>query len=110
MDWVYDGMKSMPKVELYDREGTWAKSDLLSEINSNSNDWLNHLGHGNRTWNMKLGNSDIASMTNTKGFFLYTQACYSGSIDGRTWGNDYITGGDCILEDMVNASTNGALL
>lgn len=85
MDWVYGYMNSMPATKLYDKNGTWAKSTLLSHINSNTHNWLNHLGHGNPTWNMKLANADVASMTNTNYFFNYTEACYSGSIDGR-WG------------------------
>lgn len=114
LDYVYSFMNSMPKTELYDRDhasNNWPKADLLTQINSNNYDWLNHLGHGNPTWNMKLANLDVASMTNTNYFFLYTQACYSGSIDGRWWGPSapYITPpGDCVLEDMVNSSNHGA--
>jgi Peptidase family C25/Propeptide_C25 len=112
IDWVYGFMNSMPKTELYDRDHTsndWPKSDLLTHINSNTHNWLNHLGHGNPIWNMKLANADVASMANSRYFFLYTQACYSGSIDGRGWGPDatYISG-DCVLEDMVNSNNHGA--
>ena len=112
IDWVHGYMNSMPKTELYDRDHTsndWPKSDLLNHINSNTHNWLNHLGHGNPIWNMKLANADVASMANSRYFFLYTQACYSGSIDGRWWGPGatYITG-DCVLEDMVNSNNHGA--
>ena len=112
MDWVYGYMNSMPKTELYDRDhasNNWPKSDLLTHINSNNHNWLNHMGHANPTWNMKLANADVASMTNSQYFFHYTQACYSGSIDGRGWGPGatYITG-DCVLEDMVNSNNHGA--
>jgi len=110
MDWVYTYMNSMPKTELYDRDhasNNWPKSDLLAYINSDNYNWLNHLGHGNPNWNMKLANADIASMTNSNYFFHYTQACYSGSIDGRTSAGSYISG-DCIVEDMVNSNTHSA--
>lgn len=110
MDWVYSYMNSMPKTELYDRDhssNNWPKSNLLAYINLDNYNWLNHLGHGNPNWNMKLANADIASMTNNKHFFHYTQACYSGSIDGRTSSGSYISG-DCIVEDMVNSNTHGA--
>ena len=106
LDWVHGYMNSMPNTKLYDKNGTWVKSTLLSYINSNTYNWLNHLGHGNPTWNMKLANADIASMTNTKYFFHYTQACYSGSIDGRWSSGGY--GSECILEDMVNSNDYGA--
>jgi hypothetical protein len=92
MDWVHGYMNSMPNTKLYDKNGTWAKATLLSHINSNTHNWLNHLGHGNPTWNMKLANADVASMTNSQYFFHYTQACYSGSIDGRVWSIATITG------------------
>jgi hypothetical protein len=109
MDWVYGFMNSMPKTELYDRDHAsynWPKATLLSHINSNNHNWLNHLGHGNPNWNMKLANADVASMTNTDYFFHYTQSCYSGSIDGRNSTGSYISG-DCILEDIVNSNNHG---
>ncbi len=109
VDWVYGFMNSMPKTELYDRDhGTndWPRADLLSQINSNAHNWLNHLGHGNPYWNMKLANADVASMTNNKYFFHYTQACTSGSIDGRWPNGSY--GADSILEDLVNSNNYGA--
>jgi len=109
MDWVHGYMNYMPNTKLYDKNGTWAKSNLLSHINSDTHNWLNHMGHGNPNWNMKLANNDVASMTNSQYFFHYTQACYSGSIDGRGWGPGatYISG-DCILGDMVNSNNHGA--
>lgn len=109
MDYIYAYMGFTPKTELYDRNydpDTWPKSDLLAYINSNDYSWLNNLGHGSENYNMKLGNSDVLSMTNTKYFFLYTQACYSGSIDSRRPNGSYTS--ECILEDMVNKNNHGA--
>jgi len=77
MDWVYSYMDSTPATKLYDKYGTWSKGDLLAEINSDEHHWINHLGHSNVTYNMRLSNSDVNSMNNT--IYLLVYIClYSG--------------------------------
>ncbi|MCI5119845.1 MAG: hypothetical protein D3908_01370 [Candidatus Electrothrix sp. AUS4] len=112
LDWVYSAMRGMDEERLYDRDhalNNWRTSDLLAEINSNTYTWLNHLGHGSVIGNMKLTPGDLAAMNNSEPFFLYSQACFSGSIDGRFsfYSNDYFPQ-DAILEEMLNSSNSGA--
>jgi len=105
MDWVYSYMDSTPKTALYDRDwelNNWPNSVLLGYINSNQYHWINHLGHSNVTYNMKLSNSDVASMTNNNYLLVYTQGCYSGSIDNRNSSGSYGST-DCIGEAITNA-------
>ena len=65
---------------LYDADGTWSKSQLISIINSGAH-ILNHLGHANYTYDMKLYTSDLSSLTNTDYFFGYSQGCNPGGFD-----------------------------
>lgn len=102
LDWVYSYMGSTPKTELYDRNGTWSSSELLSLINTNEHSWLNHLGHSDVTYNMKLSNSSIASMSNAQYMLIYSQGCYSGSTDSRSNSGSYYNS-DCFGEEVANA-------
>ena len=69
---------------LYDKLYFWDKSELISRINSNVS-IINHLGHGNNYHVMKLDHPvkshDLDDLTNTHYFFVYSQACFSGSFD-----------------------------
>jgi hypothetical protein len=110
MDWVHSFMGETPKTELYDRDwanNSWPKSQLLSFINTDDQyHWINHLGHSNVTYNMRLSNSDAAGMTNSKYLLVYTQGCYSGSIDSRNSGGGYGSA-DCIGEALTNGHAAG---
>jgi len=65
---------------LYDQDSTWPKSSLVGIINNNIFA-INHLGHANVNYAMKMYNSDADSLQNTKPFFLYSQGCLPGSLD-----------------------------
>ncbi len=65
---------------LYDADNNWPKSDLLSLMNGGTH-VFNHLGHANYTYEMKLYTSDLASLTNTDYFFIYSQGCMPGGFD-----------------------------
>ncbi len=94
------GFPSTMNVEtLYDRDGTWSKSTLIDLMTSGAQ-ILNHLGHCNVTYMMKMDNADIASFDND-GIehtynFVYTQGCYCGSFDNRTTSGGYTA--DCFSE------------
>jgi hypothetical protein len=72
---------------LYDRDGTWSESQVITALESGMN-IVNHLGHCNTTYAMKLVNSDIPQFDNdglTHSYnFVYSQGCYAGSFDDRT--------------------------
>ncbi len=108
---------------LYDRDWlghNWPKSELLTRIN-NGVHIINHLGHGNNFHVMKLDEPvlmregvisgdchDITdNLTNDQYFFMYSQACYSGSFDNKDYtmidGHCGYLPYDCIAEHMVTA-------
>jgi len=106
--------------KLYERYYEWDKNELLDLINSNFH-LINHLGHGHFYHIMKLDepykrqnngdfveNHDVLNLVrNTKPFFLYSQACYSGSFDNMDdQGNKYEE--DCIGEYLTVKTENGA--
>jgi len=92
------------KLTLYDRDypgNNWPKSELITRINGNIHS-INHLGHANNVYDMKMVNNDVDALTNDKYFLGYSQGCYAGAFDNRWFDPDcsYI-GPDCILEHFV---------
>ena len=84
---------------LYERDGSWTKSDLTNLINNVGVHVLDHLGHGSPDYAMKLYNSDILSdLTNEDLIFVYSQTCLAGHLDGA----------DCWAEHMHIKIDEGA--
>ena len=76
---------------LYDRESTWGGSQALSTISSGNFSMVNHLGHSNQQYNMRMYNSSIRRFANARPFFFYTQGCFPGDF----------TSNDCFVELLV---------
>ena len=109
MDWLYSFMDSTPKTKLYDRnweDNNWPKSQLLTYINSNQYSFINYSGHSTIFSDIKLNNNDIHTMTNNNFFFVYSQGCYAGSIDGLNSDNSYKST-DCFGEEITNGNSDG---
>jgi len=109
MDWLYSYMGSTPKTALYDRnweDNNWPRSQLLTYINSNQFYSINYSGHSTIFSDIKLNNADIYTMTNDKYFFVYSQGCYAGSIDGLSSDNAYKYM-DCFGEAITNGNSDG---
>lgn len=66
---------------LYERDMNWNKHDLIEILNYASPHIINHLGHGNQDYALKLYNDDILTLSNEKYFFIYSQTCLAGSFD-----------------------------
>ncbi len=86
---------------MYDRDATWAPGSLISDMENGIN-IVNHLGHCNVDYAMKLYVSDVASFDND-GIehtynFVYSQGCYGGSFDNRNTSGGYQA--DCIGEEF----------
>ena len=85
---------------LYDRDYSWPVSDIVGIINDNAH-LVNHLGHANVGYAMKMVNSDVDGLTNDELYFIgYSQGCYCGSFDDRDDYGDY-TDYDCIAEHLT---------
>ena len=95
--------------KLYEMLAMWNKSDVYNQFNNAGVNLMNHLGHSNVTYNMKMYNSDLttSNFTNdgvTRGFVIgYSQGCYNGSFDNRGTGTSY--GDDCFSEKFTTLET-----
>ena len=90
--------------KVYDRDwedNSWAPEDLLERINDNNVHILNHDGHSNYVYNMKMSIWDIDQFTNDKPFFDYSQGCMCGGFDDPQ-------GNDCFAEYLTVKTSKGA--
>ncbi len=91
---------------LYDRDlypNKWDKNDLIPILN-NGMHIVNHIGHSNTTYGLRMYTSDVRTRFTNNGvnnsyFIIYTQGCYSGSFDNRTSGGSYTE--DCLGEQFI---------
>jgi hypothetical protein len=83
---------------LYDAPGyDWPVSQIINRMNAGVH-WINHLGHGNQTYGLKMYTSDVQNLTNTDYFFIFSQACDCGWFDGY----------ECIAEYFTTKTSHGA--
>ncbi len=98
---------------LYDRTygeaDAWGPSQIRPLLSNGSN-LVNHLGHSNTTYNMRLSNNQVSSTSITNDganhnySIVFTQGCYAGSFDNRdTEPGNYTS--DCITEKFTSIST-----
>jgi hypothetical protein len=97
---------------LYERDGNWGASQLFPLLSSGPN-LINHLGHANVDYVLKLysyqvNNSNITNNGVNQNFssVLYTQGCYAGSFDNRTTSGSYVD--DCIAEKFISIANGTA--
>lgn len=99
-DVVEQEMGGIATSKLYDSNGAWSASTLINTyFNTNNTHIVNHLGHANDTYDLKMYNSDVGSLTNTVPFFIYSQGCYPGNFPV----NDI-----CFAEKITTGTANGA--
>lgn len=65
---------------LYDADALWSAPELVEIMNSGVH-IINHLGHANYTYDMKLDTKDLSDLTNDDYFFAYSQGCLPGGFD-----------------------------
>ena len=85
---------------LYDRDGSWSKYDLMNILNTDTPHLINHLGHGNVQYALKMNTGDISTLNNDKYFFVYSQTCLAGSFDNYN--------SDCAAEYFTVETPHGA--
>ena len=93
-NWTFGG--------IYDADGTWSSpNDAIKQINSNKYSIIDHMGHSNTNYVMKLSSSSNwntnSPFTNTKFFFIKSQGCIPGAFDR-----------DCSAEHWTTSSRTGA--
>jgi hypothetical protein len=58
----------------------WPQAEIISRINSGVH-IVNHYGHCNTNWSLKMTSNDISQFTNYDYCFIYSQGCYCGQFD-----------------------------
>lgn len=87
-DWKFDG--------LFDKDNIWNKSKLIQMINTSKYSVINHFGHCNTKYAMKMSNGDENKFENDKFIFSKSQGCIPGAFDR-----------DCIGEHFTNSTRTG---
>lgn len=96
---------------LYERDQNWSGADVKKFYSKNGVHLVNHLGHSNVDYNMKMNVSAIT----TTGFtndginhsyaIQYSQGCYNGSFDNRSTVVGNYGSADCFAEVFSNLET-----
>ncbi|MHC4944496.1 MAG: C25 family cysteine peptidase [Planctomycetota bacterium] len=68
------------KSTLYEKNGGWSASKLISIMNSNNVHHIHHLGHANASMVMKLNPQHVQNLHNNRYFFAYSQGCMAGNF------------------------------
>lgn len=89
-------------IKLYDRDipDRWSSAMLLDQINNNVH-IINHDGHSNYGYNMRLVNDNVYYMENSNPFFVYSVGCMAGGFDNPE-------GYDCFAEYVTVKADHGA--
>ncbi len=83
---------------LYEADGEWGAHELAAAMVAGDGvSVVNHLGHSNYNYNMKMGNEDADALKNETPFFVYSQGCIAGAFDK-----------DCIAEHFTTSTRYGA--
>jgi uncharacterized repeat protein (TIGR01451 family) len=96
--------------KLYDTQGGWDMYDVFQKFNTIGVNLLNHLGHSNVTYNMRMETTNLTTTNFTnnginRSFVIgYSQGCYNGSFDNRDDGGNYSTT-DCFAEKFTTIAT-----
>lgn len=96
--------------KLYEMNANWEKEQIFDQFNNTGVNLVNHLGHSNVTYNMKMNASSLNTnnFTNdgiSRGYVIgYSQGCYNGAFDNRNPGGMYATG-DCFAEKFTTIET-----
>ena len=73
---------------LYDRDQWqgeyWGEADLIPLLDAGPH-IVNHLGHSNNTYNMRLMNNNVDALINVHPFLHYSQGCYNGAYVSAVW-------------------------
>ncbi|MFE3846079.1 C25 family cysteine peptidase [Thermoplasmatota archaeon] len=85
-------------ITMYDREQSWSMNDIIEYVNNNDMFIINHDGHSNYHYNMRLANDDVNYLENDKPIFIYSQGCNAGGFDST----------DCIAESYTVKTDSAA--
>lgn len=74
----YDSSWNISK--LYDKDYRWSGNTAKSKIKTGNFLIVNHLGHSNTSYNMKLSSWWFSGFSNPLPYFFYSQGCFAGDF------------------------------
>jgi hypothetical protein len=95
LDWIATGTSEAPVTVGFPEATAYTRlndtlsrsvttSEVVSALNNNDIHVLNHLGHANSTYDLKLQASQLTSLRSRPAFW-YTQGCYPNNPDVDSW-------------------------
>ncbi len=81
---------------LYDKDSVWSKNAVTGKISSDNYSIINHLGHSNYDYVMRMHNPDADALDNSNFIFAYSQGCIPGNFEE-----------DCIGEHLTTSTRGG---
>ena len=96
--------------KLYDRddpENYWDPLELIQRLKDSPVQFINHDGHGNHDYILKMHSSSIKTLENDQFFFIYSHSCLTGSFDNWNCWSGYQED-DCIAEILTAELISGA--
>lgn len=96
--------------KLYDRDdpdNNWNPLELIERLSDSPVQFINHDGHGNHDYILKMHSDTIRTLTNEEFFFIYSHSCLTGSFDNWNCWSSYQED-DCIAEILTAELSSGA--
>jgi hypothetical protein len=92
----------------------WTAQQMISSIKTNSISFIDHIGHSNTNFILKLNTSDVTTNnftnngTSANFFLVFTKGCYPNAFDNANPPGNSI-GSDCIAEQFTSNMPTGAV-
>ncbi len=101
-EWAVAKLYDRPKAPRSSR--AWTGADALLALNTAGLSMINHLGHSNETYNMRLSASSITKLTNAIPFFYYTQGCLAASFTAGSFVDKLVSSPNAAFAAIGNTS------
>ncbi|MDP8236584.1 MAG: C25 family cysteine peptidase, partial [Candidatus Erginobacter occultus] len=92
----------------YQKDGDTGNLKEFNALCLNDHQVVNHMGHGWTNQGMGLVSSDVDNLSNTTFYLVYTQACYTNSIDNRGGTYGSYNGTDSFSKHFITENDHGA--
>ena len=90
---------------LYDREHRWSGQDALDKINAGGYGMVNHLGHSNQYYNMRLSAYvGLPDFQNSTPFIYYSQGCLAGQFATGSFIDKMVSNANSAVVAVGNSS------
>lgn len=90
---------------LYDRDHKWSGDEALDKINAGGYGMVNHLGHSNQSYNMRLSAfGALPDFQNATPFIYYSQGCLAGQFTSGSFIDKMVSNANAAVVAVGNSS------